>query len=202
MLQTYLTMMTIFVIGSGVVSSSLLVSTPIKLPFEGFESRVNEHFTEFGNTIAAEIVSASEGELRLEEVTSMVIAYLTDLGNRFLRAIMTIVTDIIISMWYNPRPVEELIQEMTERFTEEFYKLFQSLFDLIVYLENYFSNQNFYFFKFFRSSLFYIKVTIAIYIKIEFFFSFLSQLELILFIILGSIKCPLKKFNVSNSGLY
>lgn len=135
MVQTYLTMMTIFVIG-GVVSG--LPISDMKSPYRVFESRINEHFIEFGNIVAAQVVEASSGSLRLDEVTTMVIAYLTDLGNRFLRAIMTIVTDIIISTWYNPRPVEEIIQEMTNRFTEEFYKLFQSLYDLIVYLENYF----------------------------------------------------------------
>lgn len=145
MLQTYITMMTLFVIGSGlvvVVSSLPVLTNSINKvsPYEVFESRINDHFTEFGHKMAAEIVSASSDTLRLDDVTTIVIAILTELGNQFLRSIMTIVTDILISMWYNPRPEEEIIQEMTELFTQEFYKLVQSLYDLIVYLEQHFGN--------------------------------------------------------------
>ena len=140
--KTYLIIMTIFVIG-GVVSSlpvpeKSTTLTSLKTKFSDFQSNVIQLFLEFGNKIASQIVSESTGSLRLEEVVNMVITFITDLATSFLESIMYIVTDILLSMWYNPRPTEEVLQEMTDRFTEEFYKLFKSLYELIVYLVNYF----------------------------------------------------------------
>lgn len=140
--KTYLIIMTIFVIG-GVVSSLPVAEksttlTTLKTTFSDFQSNVIQLFLEFGNKITSQIVSESSGSLRLEEVINVVTTFITELTTNFIQSIMYIVTDILLSMWYNPRPTEEILQEMTDRFTEEFYKLFQSLYELIVYLVNYF----------------------------------------------------------------
>lgn len=146
MWQTYLTMMTILVIAFGSMVFSLPVqksaaeSTTLEAPLGDFESHVNQVFAVFSNQVAAEIISIAPAStsLRYEDVVTYVIDYLTKLANDFLIAIETIVTDILISMWYNPRPAEELLHEMTVAFTKEFFKLFQGLYDLIVELENHF----------------------------------------------------------------
>ena len=120
-----------------VMASCSPVPAPKQSPLGAFEQKFTGLLSDFGNRLAIDLAAANDAA-RIEELVNAITNYLTELGNEFLRALEHIVTDIILSLWDNPRPTEEVLKELEDRITEEFTKLIWSLYELISYLENIF----------------------------------------------------------------
>ena len=120
-----------------VMASCSPVPPPKQSPLGAFEQKFTGLLADFGNRLAIDLAAANDAA-RIEELVNAIMNYLTELGNEFLRALEHIVTDIILSLWDNPRPTEEVLKELEDRIAEEFTKLIWSLYELVSYLENIF----------------------------------------------------------------
>lgn len=135
----------ILVIISGISCTTSAASQEVQRqqkqsPLGNFESNIKIAMTDFGNRLVATMKTNAPIEFapRSDELMNMITSYLTELAVNFIAAIEAIVIDILMSLWENPRPAEQVLKEMVDRFTIEYTKLLKSIYDLVMYLESIF----------------------------------------------------------------